>query len=243
MFKLIFFQPVLNLLIFLYNNLSFQNLGVAIILLTIIIKLVFWSLSKKSIKSQKLIQEIQPKIDELKIKYKDNQAEMSKQMMALYKENKVNPFSSCFPLLIQMPFFIAIFRIFREDISKNFDLLYPFINNPGEINYNFFSLNLASPIIVFAVLAGIAQFWQSKSMMSKMKKNNTPKKSDSMSSVMSKQMLYFMPVMTIIIGVKLPGGLTLYLLVLTLMTALQQVLVNRKKINNESNIIKGEIVK
>src|SRR5680860_1434408 len=123
----IFYQPVLNLLVFLYNITPFNDFGVAIILLTIIIKLIFWPLGSKAIKSQKALQDLQPKIDQIKKQYKDDKTESSKKIMELYKENKVNPFSSCLPLLIQLPFLWAVFRIFRTGVENNLDLFYWYV--------------------------------------------------------------------------------------------------------------------
>jgi YidC/Oxa1 family membrane protein insertase len=243
LFQVIFYQPILNLVIFLYNYVSFQDLGLAIIILTVIIKALLWPLSKKSIQSQKALQEIQPKIDELKKKYKDNKQEMGQALMALYKENKVNPFSSCLPLLIQLPFFIAVFQVFKDGVDKHFELIYPFIAVPESINSIFLgAMDLSKPVIYLAVLAGAAQFWQAKMMMAKNKKITAPSdsKAESMTAIMNKQMLYFMPALTIFIGVTLPGGLTLYWFVLTLLTVLQQSLVNKK--SNTTGIIEGEIV-
>src|SRR5680860_326446 len=101
-----FYQPILNLLVFLYNIAPGHDLGITIILLTIVIKLVLLPLSKQSIKSQKSLQTLQPKIDALKKEYAGKKEEMGKAMMELYKTNKVNPFSSCLPLLVQFPFLI-----------------------------------------------------------------------------------------------------------------------------------------
>ena len=246
LFQLIFYQPILNLLVFLYNSAAFQDLGIAIILLTILIKLILWPLSQKSIKSQKSLQELQPKIDELKAKYKDKQQEMGAALMALYKENKINPFSSCLPLLIQLPFFIAVYRVFRDGLSKHLDLVYSFIAKPEIINTTFLGLlDLSKPNIYLAILAGLAQFWQAKMMMAKKKKavvNSSPNKDESMTAIMNKQMLYFMPALTIFIGITLPGGLTFYWLILTLLTILQQFLVARSQ-NNKLSLIEGEVIK
>lgn len=245
LFQIIFYQPILNLVIFLYNYVTFQDLGFAIIILTIIIKAFLWPLSKKSIKSQKALQEIQPKIDELKKKYKDNKQEMGQALMALYKENKVNPFSSCLPLLIQLPFFIAVFQVFKDGIDKHLELIYPFIYAPESINSVFLGImDLSKPVIYLAVLAGAAQFWQAKMMMAKNKTTTAPSssKAESMTAIMNKQMLYFMPALTIFIGVTLPGGLTLYWLVLTLLTVLQQFLVNKKDSNTGIAPIEGEVI-
>ena len=131
----LFYKPVLNLLVFLYNIIPGHDLGIAIILLTVIIKLILLPLSKKSLKSQKAMQELQPKIDEIKRKYKDKKEEMSRAMMSLYKENKVNPFSSCLPLIIQLPFLLAVFRVFRNGFNNSsLALVYSFIHKPEVIN-------------------------------------------------------------------------------------------------------------
>ncbi len=251
LFQVIFYQPILNLVIFLYNNVSFHDLGLAIIILTIIIKAILWPLSRKSIESQKSLQDIQPKIDELKKKYKDDKQLMGQELMNLYKEHKVNPFSSCLPLLIQLPFFIAVFRVFRDGVDSHLELLYSFVSRPENINSIFLGfMDLSQPIIYLAVLAGAAQFWQAKMMMNKNKKkkelivsSDKKSKEDSMSAIMSKQMLYFMPALTIFIGITLPGGLTLYWFVLTLLTILQQSLVNKNTDSSDKNkIVEGEVI-
>ena len=248
-FTVVFYQPILNLLVFLYNTIAFQDLGVAIILLTVLIKLILWPLGRQSIKSQKALQDLQPKIEELKKKYADNKVELSRATMEMYKENKVNPFSSCLPLLIQLPFLFAVYQVFRDGLGNKLDLVYSFISRPEIRDYvSFGFLDLNAPNIYLAVLAGLAQFWQAKMMIT-----NAPaiksdgSKDESMTAIMNKQMLYFMPAITIFIGWSLPGGLTLYWFVITLLTALQQLVVFKKK-NDSTNsgdkqLIEGEIIK
>lgn len=256
MFQLFFYQPVLNLLVFLYNIVPGKDLGIAIVLLTIIIKLLLLPLSKQSIKSQKALQDLQPKVNELKRKYANNKEEMGKKMMELYKQNKVNPFSSCVPLLIQLPFLFAVFKVFRDGFKNGaLDLVYPFISRPDYINsVSLGFIELSKPNIVLAVLAGIAQFWQTKMMMTKRTSAQVKGSSDeNMMAIMNKQMLYFMPVLTVFIGITLPGGLALYWFLTTALTALQQLYVfNNDKKNIDSskpnskikdNVIQGEIVK
>jgi YidC/Oxa1 family membrane protein insertase len=115
---------------------------------------------------------LQPKINELKIKYKDKQQEMGRALMDLYKEYKVNPFSSCLPLLLQLPFFIAVYRVFRDGLSQHLDLVYTFVYRPEFINSVFLGfLDLSKPNVYLAILAGLAQFWQAKMMMAKNNKN------------------------------------------------------------------------
>jgi YidC/Oxa1 family membrane protein insertase len=248
LFTVIFYQPILNLLVFLYNTVSFQDLGVAIILLTFLIKLILWPLGQQSIKSQKALQDLQPKIEALKVKYADDKVELSRATMEMYKENKVNPFSSCLPLLIQLPFLFAVYRVFRDGLNNKLDLVYSFIHKPEVINgISFGFLNLNKPNIYLAVLAGLAQFWQAKMMMTKQPViKSEGSKDESMTAIMNKQMLYFMPAITIFIGISLPGGLTLYWCVITILTALQQLIVFKKKNKigeTDNKLIEGEIVK
>jgi YidC/Oxa1 family membrane protein insertase len=232
LFTTIFYQPILNLLVFLYNIIPGHDIGVAIILMTVVIRMILWPLSRQSIKSQKALQDLQPKIEALKKQYANNQQEMGKAMLVLYKENKVNPFSSCLPLLVQLPFLWAVFRVFQTGLTNgSLNLVYSFITRPETINsISLGFLNLAKPNYVLAVLAGLAQFWQAKMLMSKKPVIDAPdSKDESMAAIMNKQMLYMMPVMTVIIGLTLPGGLSLYWLVTTVLTVVQQKLMFRKK--------------
>lgn len=241
-FQTFFYQPILNLLVSLYNLVG--DLGLAIILLTLIVKLILFPLSKKSIKSQKALQELQPKIEELKEKHKGDQQALSIELMALYKNNKINPFSSCLPLLIQFPFLIAIFRVFRDGFAQNrLELLYPFVKNPETINtISLGFLNLSDRSIVLAVLAGLAQFWQAKMMNTKKPAIDTRgSRDESITATMNKQMLYIMPALTIFIGMSLPAGLTFYWFLTTLLTAIQQKIIFKKK--DEPKIQEVKIIK
>lgn len=238
-FQTLFYQPILNLLVFLYN--VFGDLGIAIIALTIVIKLILLPLSKKSIKYQKATQDLQPKLNELKEKYKGNQQQLSAAMMALYKENKINPFSSCLPLLIQFPFLIAIFRVFQDGFAQNhLDLLYPFISNPGTINtVSFGILELSTRSIILAVLAGIAQFVQAKMLLTNKPEIKTNESRDEgMTSIMNKQMTYIMPIITVVIGISFPAGLTFYWFLTTIFTIIQQKIILRDKGENIIKVVK-----
>lgn len=246
LYQVIFYQPVLNVLAFLYNHTA--DLGVAIILLTVVIKLILWPLSKKSIKSQAELQALQPKIDELKKKYGDDKAGLGQATMDLYKEHKINPLSSCLPLLIQLPFLFAVFKVLRVGLSEDLNLVYYFLTKPENIQATSFGfMDLSKPVIYLAVLAGLAQFVQSKMMLAKQKKANIGEekgKEENIASIMSKQMTYIFPVMTVIFGLSLPGGLTLYWFMFTALTVLQQFITLRKEKNKiPSGPIEGEIIK
>jgi YidC/Oxa1 family membrane protein insertase len=231
-FNLIFYQPIFNLLVFIYNIVPGHDIGIAIIILTILIRLILYPLSLKSIKSQKALQDIQPKLSALKEKYKDKKDELAQEMIKLYKEEKVNPLSSCLPLLVQLPFLIAVYKVFQSGLkSTSLNLLYPFVHNPEFINsVSLGFINLGEPSYVLAILAGLAQFWQSKMLITKKPPKGMPgSKDEAMTAMINKQMIYFMPLITIVIGVSLPGGLTLYWFVTTLLMALQQLYIFKKK--------------
>lgn len=229
LFNTIFYDPIYNLLILFYNFIPGHDIGVAIIVLTVFIKLILFPLNLKSLKSQKSLQDLQPKLDELKTKFKDNKEEMTKAMMELYRNEKVNPFSSCLPVLIQLPFLIALYRVLLSGLSSSgFEALYPFVTNPGQINSVAFGfLNLSeSQNIILCLLAGASQFLQGKMMITKQPPKTASKdpgsKDEAMLGMMNKQILYFMPAVTVFIGYSLPCGLVLYWLVMNLLTIFQQ---------------------
>ncbi|MDD3102158.1 MAG: YidC/Oxa1 family membrane protein insertase [Patescibacteria group bacterium] len=148
-FNTILYQPLLNLLVFFYNVIPGHDLGVAIITLTVILKLILFPLSRQSLKSQKALQSLQPKMEEIKKKYPDQKEKQAKMTMELYKENKINPFSSCLPLLIQLPILIAVYQVFNTGLTSTNLPVYSFIYNPGHLNsFAFGFLNLAKPNIL-----------------------------------------------------------------------------------------------
>ena len=225
-FNTLLYQPTFNLLVFLYNVVG--DIGIAIVCLTVVIKAILHPFSLQSIKSQKAMSSLQPKIEELKKKYKNQKDKIAKAMMELYKKEKVNPLSSCLPLLIQFPFLIAVFQVFKIGLSNgSLNLLYPFVHNPGVLNsVSFGIMNLANPAPILAILAGLAQWFQTKMMVVKQPpkevRGKNGAKDETMAAIMSKQMMYMMPAMTVFIGLTLPGGLTLYWLTTTLLTIVQQ---------------------
>jgi len=231
-YNTLLFQPLLNLLVYLYNHIG--DLGISIIIVTILIRIVLFYPSYKALKSQRALQELQPKIKDLQNKHKDNKEEQTKALMEFYKENKVNPFSSCLPMLIQLPIIFALYGVFRSGLSTiNNDYLYSFIKDPGNIDTMFLGfLNMSETNIFLAVLAGILQFVQSKLMLAKTQKSNAPKPKSpqglaDMSGILGKQMLYLMPAMTVFIAMSLPSGLALYWVTTTLFAIGQQYVIMR----------------
>ncbi|MFH0814471.1 MAG: YidC/Oxa1 family membrane protein insertase [Candidatus Falkowbacteria bacterium] len=231
LYHVILYQPLFNVLVFLYNIVPGHSLILAITILTILIKLVLLPLSAYSLKSQRAIQELQPKLDELKKKFKDDKQALAKATMELYKENKVNPASSCLPLLIQFPFLIAVYQVFRSGLtSADFGNLYSFVTNPGAIDVSCFGiLDLSKPSVILAIITGLAQYVQTKMLTTKKPKPKVEgAKDESMLADMNKSMLYFMPFMTVLIGISFPAGLVYYWLLTTILTIVQQKVVFKK---------------
>jgi len=230
--KAVFYTPIFNALVALYNFLPNHDVGLAIIFITAVIRLLTLPLNASSIRSQKALQELQPKLKELKLKYKDNKETLAKETMALYSEQKVNPFASCLPLLVQLPFLIALYQVMSNVLdSKGFEVLYPFVWNPGSINPVSLGLvNLANPSWILAILAGASQFFQAKMMSAKRPSQPPPEgaKDEDMLAMMNKQMVFMMPLMTVVIAWKLPAGLALYWLTMNLLAIAQQYFMFKK---------------
>jgi YidC/Oxa1 family membrane protein insertase len=233
LYNVALYQPIYNALVFLYNAIPWRDMGLAIILLTLVLKIVLYPLNAKALKSQKALQSLEPKMKEIRERLKNDKQAQAQAIMNMYKEEKVSPFSSCLPLLLQLPFLIAIYQAMSQSLaSKGFEILYPFVANPGTINnMSFGFLDLSKPSYVLAILAGLSQFFQTKMLAT----NHPPKtagaggKDEDKMAMMNKQMQYMMPVMTVFIGVSLPAGLTLYWFTMTMLTIGQQWLIFRKK--------------
>lgn len=234
LFNEILIRPLFNLLIFLYDTVTFTDLGVAIILLTLLIRLVLYPLSQKAIRSQKELIKIQPEIKEIQEKYKDNKEEQVKKVMAVYKERKINPFSGCVPILLQLPILIALYSVFSAGFSDDSlnNLLYNFTPRPEHINYIFLGVvDISQNNIVIAIIAAAAQFYQSKMVLDQQKSSRSQQKgaTEDMSSAITKQMTYVMPVVTLVIASTFNAGLALYWATTTLFSVAQQWYVFKRK--------------
>ena len=224
-FHLVLTKPLLNVLIWIYNTVPLHDIGIAIIVLTILVRLLLFPSFQKSLRSQRQLQQLQPKLDEIKEKYKDDKEAQTKAVLEFYQQNKVNPFSSCLPLLVQLPILIALYQVFLSGLNSQLaGELYPFVRDPGQINTNFLGLmDLSKANFIFAFLAGALQFVQSKLMMP------TKKIQDQTARIVNMQFTYLMPVVTVFIAAKLPAGLALYWIVTTLFAIGQQYYIMKKQ--------------
>jgi YidC/Oxa1 family membrane protein insertase len=217
-YNAILYQPMLNFLVLIYVLTG--NFGIAVIVLTVLIKCLTNPLNKKAIESQKAMTEIQPKLKEIQKKYKDAPEKQAQEMIALYKEKNFNPFSSIFLLLIQIPIIIALFQIFKGGIVIDSQYMYSFVHLPETINPYFLGIDLSQPNIILAVLTAIAQYFQAKTNFTKQETNtNEPKdKTMQITEMMQKQMMFILPIITLFVLSTLPSAVAVYWLVTTAMT-------------------------
>jgi len=227
LFNTILYEPLLNALIFIYNIFPIKDMGIAIIILTILLRVILWPLSKQTIEVQKKMKAIQPLLEEINKKYKDDPQKRAQELMRIYRENKANPATSCLPLLIQLPILWAVFKVFRNGLKPEaLAGLYSFVAKPLAISPFFLGIDyfdLSKPNIFLAIATAAAQFWQGKMMSTASPMvQGTASKDEGFQAIINKQMLYLMPILTLIFGLQLPSGLMLYWLVSTLLMILQQ---------------------
>ena len=240
-FNTILFQQLFNFLVLLYIYLPGQDFGLAVIILTIIIRFILYPLMAQSIKSQKALSEIQPRLQEVQKKYQNEKEKQAKAIMEIYKKEKINPLGGCLPLLIQLPILIALYQVFWKGLSEGaMANLYSFIPNPGQIDPYFLGMiNLAEPSIILAFVAGICQFIQTKMIIPKVPKISAKdSQTAQFSQMIQKQMMYFFPIFTVFILWRLPAAIGIYWLVTTVFSIIQQYLIYSPK----KEIIKKEQV-
>lgn len=233
-FNTALYQPLFNALILLYNYLPGNDFGLAVIILTFLLRLFLYPVMTQSIKYQKTLNEIQPRMKEIQEKYKDNKEQQAKEIMNIYKEKKINPLSVFLPLLIQLPLLIALFQVFKMGLQpESMNSLYGFVSHPGKINYLFLGLiSLSEPSLLLAVLTSIVQFFQVKKMSPQSEQKKTKKKDSIMqfSDMAQKQMPYFLAAFTFVFLSKLPAALGLYWTTTSLFSIGQQyILTNHGK--------------
>lgn len=197
-------QQVITFLYGLTNMLGVPSYGLAIVIMTIIVKLILYPLTKKQIESTKAMMSIQPKMKELQEKYKDDKQRLNMELANLYKNEGVNPLAGCLPLLVQMPIMIGIFYGIRD------------FSYAGPSNFLWMeSISNPDPMYILPVLSALTTFIQSKQTM------------PDTSSPQNKIMLYFMPLFIGYISLSFPAGLVIYWVVMNIMQIGQQALMNK----------------
>src|SRR3990167_4115526 len=141
MFDVILYRPIFNALVVLYNTIAFQDLGVAIILLTVLVRILLFPLFHKSTHQQMMMQKLQPKMKQIQDDHKHDKEKQAAALMGLYKEHNLNPFSWILLFIVQIPILFALFKVFRQGFSpENFGRLYSFVAVPDIANHFFLNI-------------------------------------------------------------------------------------------------------
>jgi len=227
-FNTVLYQPILNLLIWLYGLVN--NFGLAIIILTLLIKALLNPLNKKALESQKMMAEIQPRIKEIQNKFKDTEKQ-GRELLNLYRETKFNPFSGIFLLLVQLPVLWALFKVFQSGLNLETisSLIYSFVPLPATINPSFLGINLAQPNIALALITAIAQYVQVKKAAPQVKPEQGQDQMEQVSQMIQKQTTFFIPAFTFFVLFSLPAAIALYWVLTTILSIIQQRQVFNKK--------------
>lgn len=215
------YEPLYNALAFILTYTPGHYAWVGIVVLTLIIRLILFPFYQKMIRTQKVMRDIQPELKILQEKYKDNRSELGLKTMAMYKENKVNPFSMFgFLLFIQIPVFLGLYFVFSKGLVNHEGFLYSFISFPETVNNFFLGMDLmATKVIPIAFLAGLAQYVHGRQtavrqpVLKPRKKGEAPSFGDELQRSLQFQTLYFIPVLITVTAYFFPAAIGLYWIV------------------------------
>ena len=239
----VFYQPIYNLLVFFIDSFPGGSVGAAVIITTVLVKLVLFPLTKKALISQMKQQEIQPKIEAVRAKHKGNREAEGRAIMEVYKEAKLNPFAGIFSLLIQLPIIFALFFIFaRSGLPEiRAEVLYSFVDVPSVVSMVFLGFfHLAEKSWILAILAGAAQFVQAQLSIPPSANTppagNKPSFGSDFAKSMNFQVKYVLPIFIIFVAHSLFSAVALYFLVSNLFSIGQELALRRhRKAFREAN--------
>lgn len=230
-FRTILYLPIFNLLIWLVNYMPGHSVGLAIIIVTVLVRLLLLPSTRKMLAAQTNMKKLQPQLEEIKKQHKGDKQAEAKATMELYKQHKVSPWGSCLPLLIQYPLLLVLYFVFRDGLSmQHFDAnLYHFIPRPDSINTQLLGIDLAQPDKIYLpVIVAVLQLLQSLQMTGfKNLFGKKKEKQDAATRIIGYQTVFLFPIFTYIIALKLPAALPLYWGITTLFMIGQQLVINR----------------
>lgn len=234
----LFFYPVYNGLVFFIDAIPGGDIGLAIVCITVLVKVILLPLSIKAVRTQKIMRDIDPKMKEIKERLKDKREEQAQEIMLLYKEAGLNPFSSIFLMFLQIPIIIALyFSVSRgggvtfPDI--NIDILYSFIPTPEKVDMMFLGfVDMAGKSLPLAILAGVTQFIYARLSITPPEPKKDPNKTDfkaDFAHTMHLQMRYVLPVIIGVVAYTISAAVALYFTVSNLMMIAQEFVVRRHR--------------
>lgn len=232
LWNLLFYKPLYNGLVFLVDTVPSNSLFMAVVLLTILVRLIISPLSYKAIKTQIKTKKLQPKLKEIKKTITDKQ-EQAKRTLEVYKEEGINPFSSFLLILVQFPIILALYWVFRDGgVEIDPESLYSFISVPENISFTTFGINLAQKSILLAALTGITQYIHlsiSASFNDIGGAGDEDKtEQEKMFAMVGKSMKYTMPIMITIFSYAIGGAVALYWVTSNIFMIFQEKVIQNK---------------
>jgi YidC/Oxa1 family membrane protein insertase len=234
-FRVIIYKPLYNALIALIALMPGHNAGLAVVLLTVMIRLLLFPLSRKAIKTQIEMRKIEPEVQKLRATVKDRQ-EQAKQLMQLYRDKDINPFASLLLMLIQLPILIGLYSVFRSGLPTiNPDLLYGFFQIPAFVDMTFFGINLAEKSLWLAIFSVITQYIQINLALPKSVKKQNSTFQDDLAHNLNLQMRYISPLIFFPISY-FSAVVALYFITSNILMTIQELVIKRKLLR-ESNLV------
>jgi YidC/Oxa1 family membrane protein insertase len=232
--NIVLYHPLINALAFLVSIIPGGDVGLAVIILTILVKIILFPLSQKSIESQAQMNILAPELNKIKASgaSKEEQARLT---FELYKIHKTNPFSGCLLVLIQIPIIFALYYVFFKGIKFDSGVLYSFVQMPTHMNMIFLGiLDISKKSLILAILAGVSQYLQAYYMPKPPASSGTIASfQDSFTKSMNTQMKYIFPFIVAFIAYSISGAIALYWITSNLFMVGQQIYVKKKEFKLE----------
>ena len=232
MFDTFFYEPIYNLVAVVLSVVPLHDIGTAIVIVTLIVKAFLLPINISALRTQYLMKKLEPEMKEIKELQKKDPQEAAKKMVEMYRREKINPFSSIFGIILQIPIFFALYFVFSKGLVEDMDSIYSFVSFPENLHTVAFGIfDVTEKNIFVAVLAGISSYVlarrQTETMVSTNKKGEESFQDHLMKS-MKVQLLYVIPLIVAVSGALLPSALALYWLVSNVVSYGQDVYVKNK---------------
>ncbi len=232
MFHTLFYEPVYNLLVVVLNFVPLHDIGAAIVIVTLIVKLILLPLNLSALRTQYLMKRLEPEMNKIKELQKTKPQEASKMMIDMYRNEKVNPFASLFAVILQIPIFFALYFVFSKGLVSDPESLYSFVTFPETLHTLAFGLfDVTEKNIPLAVLVGLSSYIlarrQTVDMVVK-KESHEESFQDHFMKSMKIQLLYILPIIIGVSSAVLPSALGLYWFVSNVISYAQDVYMKNK---------------
>lgn len=236
LFNTFIYEPLYNGFVFLIGIAPFHDVGIAVVILTLLVRLLLFPVTHKTIKSQAKLRQLEPEISRVKKETENDKQAQAKRIMELYQEHGVNPFSGCLIFLVQTPFILALFWLFNQEITNGLgaEKLYSFVSLPADTSLLFLGvLDVSQKSFLIAIIAGISQYFQIKLAMpsasARKEQPERPSFKDEFARSFQTQARYIFPVMVFFLSYTVfPAAVALYWVTSNLFSIGHELFVRRK---------------